>query len=83
LDCGPLQGHEWGYNIILTKNRGGFLTEFFPGPNKSIWTFEGIYAFSRHIPHVRLPGLIHPGLIGTMPSKEILDSWNKRENELF
>jgi len=31
---------------------------------------------------VRFPGLIHPGLIGTAPSKELLDIWNKREREL-
>jgi hypothetical protein len=31
---------------------------------------------------VRFPGLIHPGLIGTAPSKELLDIWNTREAQL-
>ena len=31
---------------------------------------------------VRFPGLIHPGLIGTAPSQELLDIWNKRERGL-
>jgi formamidase len=31
---------------------------------------------------VRFPGLIHPGLIGTAPSKELLDIWNQRERAL-
>lgn len=31
---------------------------------------------------MRFPGLIHPGLIGTAPSKELLDIWNKREAQL-
>jgi hypothetical protein len=31
---------------------------------------------------VRFAGLIHPGLIGTAPSKELLDIWNERERSL-
>jgi formamidase len=31
---------------------------------------------------VRFPGLIHPGLIGTAPSHELLAIWNKREKAL-
>lgn len=31
---------------------------------------------------VRFTGLIHPGLIGCAPSKELLDKWNAREKEL-
>jgi formamidase len=37
---------------------------------------------SRHIPGVRFAGLIHPGLIGTAPSKELLSMWNERESQL-
>lgn len=48
-----------------------------------MWDFEGIYATSRHIPGVRFAGIPHPGLIGTMPSQELLDKWNKREGELI
>ena len=38
-----------------------------------------MYAKSRHIPGVRFAGLIHPGLIGTAPSAELLEMWNERE----
>ncbi len=31
---------------------------------------------------VRFPGLIHPGLIGTAPSHELLKTWNDRERKL-
>jgi formamidase len=47
-----------------------------------VWHFDGIYAQSRHIPGVRFPGLIHPGLIGTAPSAELLAMWNTRERAL-
>lgn len=49
---------------------------------KAIWDLEGIFCSSRHIPHVRFPGLIHPGILGTAPSPEILAEWNRREAEL-
>lgn len=50
---------------------------------KAIWDFEGIYCSSRHIPHVKFPGLIHPGILGCAPSQEVLDNWNTREGELI
>ncbi len=31
---------------------------------------------------VRFPGIIHPGLIGTAPSAELLAIWNEREKGL-
>ena len=50
---------------------------------KAIWDFEGVYASSRHIPGVRFAGVSHPGLIGTAPSKEMLEKWNTREKGLI
>jgi formamidase len=50
---------------------------------KAIWDFEGIFCSSRHIPHVRFPGLIHPGILGCAPSPEILAEWNRREGQLI
>lgn len=50
---------------------------------KAIWDFEGIYCTSRHIPHVKFAGLIHPGILGCAPSAEVLETWNKREAELI
>ena len=38
---------------------------------------------SRHIPGVRFAGLIHPGLIGCLPSHDLLAKWNKREQALI
>ena len=50
---------------------------------KAIWDFEGIFCSSRHIPHLRFPGLIHPGILGCAPSAEILAEWNRREAHLI
>ncbi|WP_206880914.1 formamidase [Alicyclobacillus mali (ex Roth et al. 2021)] len=83
LDMGPLPGAEWGFNgIFARENGGGFLVDYFPEAFKSIWDFHGIYAVSRHVPGVRIPSLIHPGLIGVAPSAELLDRWNARERQL-
>lgn len=83
LDIGALHGHEWGFSGIFSRqNGGGFLTDHFPHPAKAIWDFHGRFATSRHIPGVRFPGIIHPGLMGTAPSKELLDIWNRRERQL-
>ncbi|MBY0529868.1 MAG: acetamidase/formamidase family protein [Rhabdochlamydiaceae bacterium] len=83
LDIGYLPDAEWGFTGIFSKeNGGGFLTDHFPNAYKAIWNFEGIYATSRHIPHVRIAGLMHPGLIGCAPSHALLEKWNKREKEL-
>ncbi|MFN2348796.1 MAG: formamidase [Thioalkalivibrio sp.] len=83
LDAGPMPDQLWGFNgVFARENGGGFLTEHFPEARKSIWDFHGIYTSSRHIPKVRFPGIIHPGLIGTLPSKELLKTWNEREKAL-
>jgi len=50
---------------------------------KAIWDFEGIYCTSRHIPHVKFAGLIHPGILGCAPSQQVLETWNAREAELI
>lgn len=84
LDIGPLPGSEWGFNGIFAKeNGGGFLTEHFPEARKSCWDFHGIYTTSRHIPGVRYPGLVHPGLIGCLPDHKLLAEANRREAELI
>ncbi|KAL8143204.1 hypothetical protein V2J09_016236 [Rumex salicifolius] len=82
-NLGPLPGDEWGYTATFDReNGGGFLTDHFPCATKAIWYFEGIYAHSPHIPGVRFPGLTHPGIVGTAPSKELLKIWNKRERQV-
>src|SRR5690606_22872032 len=83
-DSGPLAGQGWGYTGIFAKNNGGgFLTDQFPDAYKAIWDFNGQVATSRHVPEVRFEGLIHPGLMGTAPSAELLAKWNKREGDLI
>ena len=79
-DSGPLAGQGWGYTgIFANDNGGGFLTEQFPDAYKAIWDFTGQIATSRHVPGVSFAGMIHPGLMGTAPSAELLASWNRRE----
>jgi formamidase len=80
LDIGTLPGNEWGFNGFFSKkNGGGFLTDYFPQAQKSIWDIKGMFTSSRHIPGVRFAGLVHPGLIGCLPDPSLLATWNKRE----
>jgi formamidase len=83
-DSGPLAGQGWGYTgIFATENGGGFLTEQFPDAYKVIWDFRGGVASSRHVPGVSFVGIVHPGLMGTAPSANLLAKWNAREQELI
>ena len=84
LDIGTLKESDWGFTGIFSKlNGGGFLTEHYPDARKACWDFHGIYTSSRHIPNVEFAGIMHPGLIGCLPSQELLNKWNKREKELY
>ncbi|RKU41193.1 hypothetical protein DL546_002057 [Coniochaeta pulveracea] len=84
MDVQPFEERPWGFTGIFSReNGGGFLDEHFPSAAKAIWDFEGIFCSSRHIPHVKFPGLIHPGILGCAPSAEVLATWNKREGDLI
>ncbi len=85
LDIGALnERSEYGFTGIFSQqNGGGFLTDHFPDAAKAIWDLDGTYVSSRHIPDVYYEGKIHPGLIGTAPSQELLEEWNEREQELI
>lgn len=84
LDVGVLPESNWGFTGIFAKqNGGGFLDEHYPDARKACWHFSGLYANSRHIPGVEFAGITHPGLIGCLPSRDLLDTWNKRESALF
>ncbi|KAJ8113748.1 hypothetical protein ONZ43_g5084 [Nemania bipapillata] len=84
MDVQPFQDQPWGFTGVFDKtNGGGFLDEIYPSAAKAIWDFEGIFCTSRHIPHVKFAGLIHPGILGCAPSAEVLDTWNKREAGLI
>ena len=83
-DIGALESSQWGFTgIFAYENGGGFLDRHYPKARKACWDFHGIHTSSRHIPGVRFPGMIHPGLIGCLPSAELLATWNKRESALF
>ncbi|MBL9166144.1 MAG: acetamidase/formamidase family protein [Verrucomicrobiales bacterium] len=83
LDIGTLTDSEWGFTGIFAKeNGGGFLTEHYPEARKACWDFHGVYTSSKQIPGVNFAGIMHPGLIGCLPSKKLLDTWNKREAAL-
>ena len=83
LDVGALPHSEWGFTGIFDKkNGGGFLTEHYPDARKAVWDFHGLYTSSRHIPHVKFAGTLHPGLIGCLPSPDLLGKWNSREAAL-
>ena len=82
LDIGAKPDSLWGFNGFFSRNNGGgFLTDHFPHAQKSIW--DGMFTSSRHVPGVNFAGLIHPGLIGCLPDKKLLDDWNKREQALI
>lgn len=81
---GPLAGQGWGYTGIFAKENGGsFLVEQFPDAYKACWDFSGGTATSRHVPHVSFTGIVHPGLMGTAPSADLLGTWNTREAALI
>ncbi len=83
LDIGTLADSDWGFTGLFDRNNGGgFLTDHYPHARKACWDFSGIYAKTRHIPGVSFPGTIHPGLIGCLPSAELLATWNAREKAL-
>ena len=84
LDIGAFSDSLWGFNGFFSKkNGGGFLTDHFPEAQKSIWNINGMFTKSRHVPGVEYAGLIHPGLIGCLPSQAMLEEWNTREKALF
>lgn len=84
LDIGAKPDSLWGFNGFFSKkNGGGFLTDHFPLAQKSIWDIQGMFTKSRHVPGVSYAGLIHPGLIGCLPDKGLLEKWNDRETGLI
>jgi len=78
LDIQPISAVGFS-GVFAKENGGGFLADYFPEADKAIWDLKGLFATSRHIPGVRIAGLKHPGLMGTLPSHELLKEWNRRE----
>jgi len=82
LNVEPLSGI--GFSAIIPKI-GGILRDEYPEPFKSVWYMKegNKFAVSRHVPGVTVPALPHPGVIGTAPSRALLESWLKREAPLY
>jgi formamidase len=84
LDVGALPASAWGFTGIFARsNGGGFLTEHYPDARKACWDYHGIYTTSRHVPGVRWAGIIHPGLIGCLPDRALMEKANQREAALL
>ena len=75
-DSGPLAGQGWGYTGRLRHAQRRRL------PHRAVpRRLQGDLglprrqtATSRHVPHVKYTGIVHPGLMGTAPSAELLPS---------
>jgi formamidase len=84
LELGYLPDSKWGFTgIFARENGGGFLVNQFPDAKKAIWDFHGMLCSSRHIPGVEWPGIVHPGLIGCLPDRALLERANRREAALL
>ena len=84
LDVGVLPDTQWGFTAIFAKETAAaFSPSTIQRRESRLGHFSGIYANSRHMPGVEFAGIMHPGLIGCLPSKELLETWNKREKALF
>ncbi|KAI5952637.1 hypothetical protein KGF54_003504 [Candida jiufengensis] len=84
IDIQPLKRQPFCYTGVFAKeNGGGFLSSFYPEAAKIVYDIdENNIATSRHLPHVKFDGLIHPGIVGVAPSAEQLKEINERELEL-
>lgn len=84
LNIEHYESMPWGYTGVFERADGGlFASRFETKAAKAIWDFHGRFCESRHIPGVRFAGITHPGILGTAPSQELLDTWNKREQALI
>ena len=84
-DSGPLAGQGWGYTgVFATTQRRRLPHRAVPGRLQGDLGLPGRPdATSRHVPGVSFTGIVHPGLMGTAPSADLLDKWNAREQALI
>lgn len=71
---------DFGFSAILPGF--GFLADLLPGPYLVKWGLDGRHARSAELPGVAVPGNPFPGTIGVAPSRELLESVRRREDEL-
>jgi formamidase len=58
------------------------LPDHYPDASKTHWNFYGIYAAPRHVLDSKFASILYPRRIGCLPSKVVLDEWNKCEAAL-
>ena len=80
-DSGPLAGQGWGYTgVFATQQRRRLPHRAVPRRLQGdLGLPRADVATSRHIPGVSFTGIVHPGLMGTAPSADLLAKWNARE----
>jgi formamidase len=71
---------SFGFSVVIPGF--GFLRDLFPKPYKARWIIDGGYAVSPEIPNVRIPGDPFFGVMGVAPSKALLESIRRREEDL-
>lgn len=76
----PFPTRLWGFSLVDPGL--GPLDKPTTRVAKSIWDFDGVVASSRHLPGVSFCGRPHCGVIGTAPSRELMQRWEKRENNI-
>ncbi len=71
---------SFGFSVIIPGF--GFLRDIFPKPFKVRWEIKGGYASSPDLPNIRIPGDPFFGVMGVAPSKALLESIRRREEDL-
>ena len=71
------------YGWTRFRPGAGFLRDVFGQPFVAHWDIEHGFATSDQIPGVRIPDGSFMGTAGVAPSREQLDAWTRRENDLL
>ena len=77
LDVAP---GDFGFTAVLPGF--GFLADLIPGPYLVPWQLDGGHARSGLLPGVAVPADPFPGTIGVAPSRALIESVRRREDEL-
>jgi formamidase len=60
----------------------GFLADLFPDPYLVKWEITGGLARSEELPGVSVPGDVFPGVVGVAPSRDRMEQFRRREEEI-
>ncbi|MEM4917169.1 MAG: acetamidase/formamidase family protein [Acidilobaceae archaeon] len=81
VDVLSITPDSFGYSVIIPGF--GLLRDLFPKPFKVRWAISGGYATSPDLPNVRIPADPFFGVMGVAPSKPLLESIRRREDDLM